>query len=248
MKGGGTIEKPIETAGNRGWIPSDAVGDLLREISEELEDPGTEQEDEGPASEAPPPPVAAPRPRSQPLPPTHRSEHQIPGDIEELLSGPDKEDYHALMRWHSKMLREEGTFIEVDTSIGSVRCPLAHFQEDHGLLQMFLTKKQQVFVPKEGAQLELTVHHRGEVRRYGVMCVLPPIPIPGIGVDLMVFTVESGPVEKNARLEVGAPSSVSGKPSTGTSNGEAVAHGEEASPPPAVKAKDFDVPRDEKGR
>jgi hypothetical protein len=250
MKGGNVIDAPIPTAGNRGWIPSDAVGDFLREVREDIAGKaGGDLVEEEPHPE---PPVQPQRKASVPTPARRQDlpapEEQMPGDISALLSGGNKGALFSLLRCYDRMLREDDTFIEVATPIGNVRCPLAHFQEDQGLLQMFLTKKQQVFVPKEGAQLVLTLHHRGETRRYGVMCVLPPIPIPGIGVDLMVFTVESSPVEKNARLEVGAPSAVSGKPSTGVSHGEAVAHGEEASPPAPLVVRDFGVPRNEQER
>jgi hypothetical protein len=146
------------------------------------------------------------------------------------------------------------------TPIGDVRTavnwsshPPEALSRAKDLLLILVRTASSTFSPNPGSDLEISfAEHRD--RRLKVTCLAPPMKLyPGVGVDLLCFLPHTALVEKNGQLREGAPSVVSGNPSTHVDDdGEPVADGEKSaawkspSRQAAVDADvvvDFDVPR-----
>lgn len=145
------------------------------------------------------------------------------------------------------------------TPVGDVRsrvswasAPADRAHEESGLLLVLVREGDgDAFTPKPGAAVDISFAKGGSRcpvnPPFPVLCLAPPMRLyRDVGVALLCFLPQNtGTMEKTGKLHDGAPSAVSGLPSTGVSDdGEPVADGEKAAslhqPPP----EDFDVPRD----
>jgi hypothetical protein len=141
------------------------------------------------------------------------------------------------------------------TPIGDVRTPVnwssyppeqIHRAKD--LLLILVRTSSSTFIPIPGSDLEISFAEHGG-GRLRATCLAPPMRLyPGVGIDLLCFLPHvDASVEKNGQLKDGAPSVVSGNPSTHTDEeGEPLADGEKAASLRQV-AESWDHPREYKG-
>jgi hypothetical protein len=136
---------------------------------------------------------------------------------------------------------------DVRTAVNWCSHPPEHLHRAKDLLLILVRTSVATFSPNPGSDLEISfAEHR--FPRLKVTCLAAPMRLyPGVGVDLLCFLPHTDTVEKNGQLQEGAPSVVSGRPSThvGT-DGEPVADGEKSAAQ-QLPPKDWDRPRELNG-
>lgn len=152
---------------------------------------------------------------------------------------------------------------DVRTSVNWSSCEPEHLHRVQDLLLILVRTSAVTFAPNPGAELEISFAEFRDHPRLKVLCLAHPMQLyPGVAIDLLCFMPQTESVEKNGQLKDGAPSSVSGLPSTRVdADGEPLLEGEKsASVSPSVFAKvkdelgvehaveDFDRPRDGNAR
>ncbi len=213
--------------------PGDVTNDLLRE----LRDGGAEDEDDDDADTEvplghafPPTPIAAP---SKP------TVHEV---IQRVWDSPDGKELLAVARVIEERSDSKNSLV-FHTPVGDVRIPVVDVNGDPammGHMSLFTVTVRDngdSFRPLPGVPLVVSLNHSN--RRVTVTCLAEPAKLyKGLGIDLLCFVTQDSPVEKNGKLEEGAPSVVSGNPSVKVDQGEPVALGEKA-----ASVKDFDKAR-----
>jgi hypothetical protein len=132
---------------------------------------------------------------------------------------------------------------DVRTAVNWCSHPPDHLNRAKDLLLIMVRTSAATFSPNPGSDLEISfAEHRSP--RLKVTCLAAPMRLyPGVGVDLLCFLPHTDTVEKNGQLRDGAPSVVSGLPSTHTGpDGEPVADGEKAASQ-QLPPEDWDRPR-----
>lgn len=167
----------------------------------------------------------------------------IPSVIERVLASSDRNELIEV----AKMLDQETArdrAIIFHTPVGDIRCRInwqsCEPENLRGSESIFFVKMRAsdvAFTPKSGASFE--IGFTGYAHRFSVMCLTPPQQLYP-GVDLMCFLPHNPAMEKNGKLQEGAPSVVSGAPSDRVdSSGEPVVEGEKS-----AATIDFDRARD----
>lgn len=141
---------------------------------------------------------------------------------------------------------------DVRTSVNWSSHPPDNLSRARDLLLILVRTSAATFSPNPGSDLEISFAEYPDRPRLKVTCLAPPMKLyAGVGVDLLCFLPHSEAVEKTGQLKEGAPSVVSGRPSTRVDeDGEPLVDGEKAASArdfatatPPVETVDFDKPR-----
>lgn len=130
---------------------------------------------------------------------------------------------------------------DVRTAVNWSNHPPEHLCRAKDLLLIMARTSAATFSPNPGADLEISFAEYPDRPRLKVTCLSPPMKLyPGVGVDLLCFLPHTESVEKTGQLKEGAPSVVSGRPSTRVdSAGEPVADGEKSASARHISEVDF---------
>ena len=206
-------------------IPGDDIDDMLRVI----QDGDHINEDDG-LTETPdyeePGPSAAAFEAVVRIPQVATPE--IPIEILDVLKSPERHELLEVAR-HLRRSQEHARTLIFITPIGDIKCTVNWMSCNPGEISsasMFFVKTRAnslAFVPKPGAVFDISFEgYPGQTR---VMCLAEPQRLYP-GVDLLCFMLHNPGMEKNGQLKEGAPSVVSGSPSTEIIDDEPVADGE----------------------
>ncbi len=188
---------------------------------------------------------------------THESE-PVPADIlppvlRRIFGTEAEDELMAVARLLDPAGGRKGLTLVFHTPIGDVRTPVnwcSHPADSiataNSLLLMIVRSSTSTFSPNPGAELEMSFAEYSGNPRLKVTCLASPMRLyPGASIDLLCFLPDTSGVEKNGRLKEGAPSAVSGLPSTEVDDhGEPVVEGEKSASVTLSPTEDFDVPRE----
>lgn len=237
-------EASLMSRGQR--IPGDATTDILRDIRSGVDI--EEVDGSEPEPEPPTPSSIALDVVSKPAQPS-KPHPNIPVEILDVLDSPERAELLEV----AKMLRRSQDSMHTmifRTPIGDIKCPVNWMScrpidiNDDSMFFVKTRPNSLAFIPKPGAVFDIAFEGmRGEAR---VVCLAPPQRLYP-GVDLLCFMPHTPFMEKTGQLKEGAPSVVSGDPSTKIVDGEPVADGERPISKSAFAtgqlSRDFDIPR-----
>lgn len=173
---------------------------------------------------------------------------EIPAEILDVLKSPERQELLEVARSLRRSHEHARTLLFL-TPVGKIRCTVNWMScrpDQINAMSMFFVKTRAdslAFIPDPGAVFDIAFEGReGHVK---VVCLAEPQRLYP-GVDLLCFMPHNSLVEKNGQLADGAPSVVSGKPSTEIVDGEPVAKGEQPLQKSAFSQSghlDFDLPR-----
>ena len=226
MKGRTTPPSATDDIHSGQRIPEDDTNDLLRKLREGMDYDPAHHTVDAPREEA-----AAPHQLS------------IPPAVARVLASADRNELIEV----AKMLDQDSArerFIIFYTPVGDIRCRInwqscepEHLKGNDGIFFVKMRSSDVAFTPKSGALFE--IGFAGYSHKFSVVCLAPPQQLYP-GVDLMCFLPHNSSMEKNGKLNEGAPSVVSGAPSDKVDGGgEPVVDGEKA-----ASVVDFDRARD----
>ena len=182
---------------------------------------------------------------------------RLPAVLQRIFGTDAEEELMAVAHLLDPAARKELTLV-FHTDIGDVRCPInwcsmkpSHLHRAQDLLLVMVRSRASMFVPKPGAELEISIldENGRQSPHLGVVCLSGPMQLyPKVGVDLLAFLPQpKEDVEKNGKLAPKAPSVVSGRPSDDIDGaGEPIVHGEKSAAvkalPTASKPRGSEVP------
>lgn len=157
-----------------------------------------------------------------------REINNVPVEIMDVLKSPERQELIEVAQLLRRSQYQSQTMLFV-TPLGDIRCTVNWMScRPHQINpnSMFFVKTRAntlAFIPKPGAEFDIAFEGvKGSVR---VVCLAEPLRLYP-GVDLLCFMPHTPFVEKTGQLKDGAPSVVSGKPSTTIVADEPVVDGE----------------------
>ena len=164
-------------------------------------------------------------------------EPRLPPALAKLIGTEAEHELMAVARFLDAR-NKKGLTLVFHTPIGDVKCPVnwsstepSQLYRCKHMLMIMVRSSESMFVPHPGSDLEISFWEHRDTPRLRVTCLAPPMQLyPGVGIDLLCFLPQTESVEKQGVLHDGAPSVVSGRPSTHTESetGEPVAEGEKS--------------------
>lgn len=212
--------------GNR--MPGDNLTDMLRDISNGVEiveidsDPNDLEAPVEQLHEAKPAYVI-------PSPAPSRPDVDIPIEILDVLKSPERQELievAALLRRsheHTRVMLFMTPIGDIRVTVNWMSCKPSDINPD-GMFFVKTRANSLAFIPKPGAVFD--VAFEGVKGQVSVVCLAAPQRLYP-SVDLLCFMPHTPFMEKTGQLNEGAPSVVSGRPSTVVVDGEPVAEGEE---------------------
>lgn len=203
-------QEDTQLKGSRYRPPGDETRELLRALRSGL------TEDDVPITEAAPAAIPAQR------------EVSVPDVILAVLNSDSRRELVEVARMLSET-SERGLIFH--TAVGDIHCRInwrsAHPAEiKDELLIVKLRTSATTFIPKPGSIFEISFDDYAG--RITVLCASTPCRLYP-GVDLLCFIPQTTAMEKTGRLNEGAPSTVSGRPSdTVDAAGEPLVDGEKS--------------------
>lgn len=205
-------------------VPGDATRALLRQLRNSDDDERDNKPINAKVSAAP------------------SSTSAVPPSIANVLVSPARGELIEIAKMLEQGAKQE-RFLIFYTPVGDIRCRInwqsCEPKDLHNNDNLFFVKMRSAdvaFTPKAGAAFN--IGFAGYAHSFSVVCLAPPQQLYP-GVDLLCFLRQNSSMEKNGKLNEGAPSVVTGKPSNAvTADGEPIVKGEEA------VAIDFDKVRD----
>lgn len=188
-------------------------------------------------------------------------EVKLPPVLQRIFGTPEEDELLAVAKILDARNSKKLTLV-FHTPIGDVKIPVTWSSASpdglhrcRDLLLIMVRSSDSMFIPNPGSKLQISFWEHQDAPRLWVTCLAPPMQLyAGVGIDLLCFLPENDVVEKTGRLKDGAPSVVSGQPSTGVDDfGEPVVEGEksasarllpeELTREDSEETEDFDQPR-----